>query len=236
MMEAWTPDGHLSRARRQGPERAGETTTRPDAERRPRSVDAASCGSRRRCSCGTDAPVTVRALAEATGTSAETIYKTYGGKAGLVAAIQAAALEGAGPIPAPQRSDEMSEHEPNADTILKNWSELATEVAPRTSPIMLLVREAAATDPQMAALWERMAVQRRDRMRHNATRLIATNQLRVDLTIDRIRDVLYAYTAPELYDILVLQAGWNLAQYADFLHRGMRTQLLTGIETLPSQP
>lgn len=172
------------------------------------------------------AAVTVRAVSEATGTSAETIYKTYGGKPGLVAAIQEAALEGSGPVPAPQRSDQMSAHERDADTILRRWAELSTEVAPRVSPIMLLVRSAAVSDPQIAALHERMAEQRRERMSHNAARLLATGQVRPTLTREQVRDVLFTYTAPELFEILVLDGGWTLRAYEDFLHRGLRAQLL----------
>jgi len=172
------------------------------------------------------AAVTVRAVADATGTSAETIYKTYGGKAGLVAAIQEAALQGSGPVPAPERSDAMSLREFDADVILGHWATLSMEVAPRVSPVMLLVRSSAATDPQMRELWDRMARERRDRMSHNADRLLATGQVRPDLGRDDVRDVLHTYTSPELYEILVLEAGWSLAAYADFIHRGLRGQLL----------
>src|SRR4051812_34549332 len=172
------------------------------------------------------AAVTVRAVADATGTSQETIYKTYGGKAGLVAAIQEAALQGSGPVPAPERSDAMSLRETDADAILRHWATLSMEVAPGVSPVMLLVRSSAATDPQMRELWDQMAVQRRDRMAHNAARLLGTGQVRAELSRDDVRDVLYTYTSPELYEILVLDAAWGLQAYADFIHRGLRGQLL----------
>jgi hypothetical protein len=78
----------------------------------------------------------------------------------------------------------------------------------------------------MATLWERISDQRRDRMRHNAERLLATGHVRPDMTVEQVRDVLYAYTTPELYEILVLRARWSLQQYGDFLYRGMRGQLI----------
>ena len=71
-----------------------------------------------------------------------------------------------------------------------------------------------------------MARQRRDRMAHNADRLLATGQMRPDLNRDDVRDVLYAYTSPELYEMLVLDAKWSPQTYADFIHRGLRGQLL----------
>jgi hypothetical protein len=53
-----------------------------------------------------------------------------------------------------------------------------------------------------------------------------TGRVRPDLTVEQVRDVVYAYSAPELYEILVLQAGWSLQQYADFLCHCMRGQLI----------
>ena len=63
-------------------------------------------------------------------------------------------------------------------------------------------------------------------MSHNAARLLATGQVRPALTAEQVRDVLVTYTAPELFEMLVLDGGWSLQLYADFLHRGLRAQLL----------
>ena len=37
---------------------------------------------------------------------------------------------------------------------------------------------------------------------------------------------MFTYTAPELYEVLVLHRGWTLTQYGDFLYRGMAAELL----------
>ena len=39
-------------------------------------------------------------------------------------------------------------------------------------------------------------------------------------------DVLIAYLTPELFDTLVHEFGWSLAQWADFQARGVAAQLL----------
>src|SRR4249920_267145 len=54
---------------------------------------------------------TVESIAHDASTSTATIYKSYGGKPGLVRALCARALEGAGPTPAEQRSDTLKEVE-----------------------------------------------------------------------------------------------------------------------------
>jgi hypothetical protein len=150
----------------------------------------------------------------------------YISAAGLVREIQRRGLQGAGPIPAETRSDAMSASEPDAAVVIREWATLATEVAPRVSPIMLLIRSAAANDHDLVELLEEMDAQRLERMTHNAERLIRHPEVRPDLSGEQIRDILWTYASPDLYQLLVLQRGWTLAGYGDFLFRGMISQLL----------
>src|SRR4029453_15627497 len=98
------------------------------------------------------ADTTVAMIAADAGTSVDTIYKTFGGKAGLVRTLWQGDLEGQQPTPAPTRSDQLSKTDTDPVRVLRGWGRFTTELAPRGAPIMLLVRAAAATDADMAAL------------------------------------------------------------------------------------
>ena len=172
------------------------------------------------------AATTVAELAEAAGVSVELIYKSYGGKAGLVRAIYYRGLRGAGPVDARQRSDTLSASDIPADALLREWATLSTEVSPRVTPIELLVRTAAAHDPSLTELLAEMSQQRLERMERNAQRLRRHAGVRRDLTVAVTRDVLWTYSSPDLYALLVLDRGWPLPRFGDFLYRGMRAQLL----------
>jgi AcrR family transcriptional regulator len=172
------------------------------------------------------AATTVATIADSAGVSVELIYKTFGGKAGLIREIQRRGLLGAGPVSAPERSDAAAASAIDARSLLRTWTQLSTEVAPRVSPIMQLVRSAAAVDGDLVDLLDEMAAQRLDRMAVNARRLAAHAGVRPGLAVDQIRDVLWTYTSPELYDLLVTQRGWALDDYRDFLFHGMSGQLL----------
>jgi AcrR family transcriptional regulator len=172
------------------------------------------------------AATTVAAIASAAGVSPELVYKSFGGKAGLVHAIQRRGLLGAGTVAAPDRSDELSASDIDARSLLREWSNLAAEVAPRTAPIMMLIRAAAATDGELVGLLHEMAEQRLQRMAVNAERLTAHAGVRRDLTVEAIRDVMWTYTAPELFDLLVGQRRWTVEAYRDYLFRGLCGQLL----------
>ena len=172
------------------------------------------------------AATSLAAIATAAEVSVELIYKTFGGKAGLVREIQRRGLLGAGPVPAPERSDAVSGTDIDARSLLNEWTRLSTEVAPRVAPIMLLVRSAAETDADLGDLLEQMAAQRLERMAVNAERLTAHAGVRHELTVEHIRDVMWTYASPDLYDLLVGQRGWTVDQYRDFLFRGLTGQLL----------
>lgn len=70
--------------------------------------------------------ITVEEIVQAAGVSAATIYKTYGGKAGLVRALCQQALEGEGPILAEERSNALRGLE-DVQKVIEGWGRLAAE-------------------------------------------------------------------------------------------------------------
>jgi AcrR family transcriptional regulator len=172
------------------------------------------------------APTTIAAVAAAVAVSPDTIYKTFGGKAGLVRAICERALAGAGPIPAETRSDALQADEPDPRKIIRGWGALTIEVAPRVAPILLLVRAAGASDPEMAALYAEMGAQRLVRMTHNARNLDAAGHLRAGLTVEHAGELLWTYSSPELFELLVFTRSWPLDRYAAFISDAMIAALL----------
>jgi AcrR family transcriptional regulator len=172
------------------------------------------------------AGTTIAAIAEAADVSVETIYKGFGGKPGLVRAISEKGLEGTGPVPAEQRSDEMRTLERDPYTVMQRWGAFTTEVAPVAAPIALLLRSAAATDPEIASLLEDLDRARLARMEHNARELFERGDFRDGVTLQYARDVLWTYSSPELYELLVVRQRWPLERYGQFVAEGMIAALL----------
>lgn len=172
------------------------------------------------------AATTMASIANASGFSVDTVHKAFGGKAGLVRALYERGLGGVGPVPAWVRSDGMQEHERDPHAIVRSWGELGSEVAPLLVPILLLIRDAAAADPEMALLLRQSDEARRERMRHNAHTLADAGHLRPGVTLDEAADVLWAYSSPETYDLLVLRCGWDPARYGRFIGDALAAALL----------
>jgi AcrR family transcriptional regulator len=172
------------------------------------------------------APTTIAAIANEARVSVDTIYKAFGGKPGLVSAICQEALTGEGPVPAEVRSDAMQAREHDPRQIIRGWGALTAEVAPRVAPILLLVRAAATADPEMARMQSQLNAQRLERMTNNARNLANTGGLHKCVTVERAGEILWAYSSPELYELLVLTRGWPLEQYGTFIAEALIAALL----------
>src|SRR5581483_1152055 len=195
--------------------------------------DAILEAARRRFLADGFAPTTIAAIAADVGVSVDTIYKSFGGKPGLVREICARALAGEGPVPAETRSDALhvTNHDPR--DIIRGWGALTTEVAPRVAPVLLLIRDAAAGDAEMASLLAEMEDQRLERMTHNADALANAGHLRDGVSVEQAGEILWTYSSPQLYELLVIIRGWPLERYGTFLADAMIAALLRSEQTPP---
>lgn len=180
------------------------------------------------------AATTLPAIAREAGVSVETIHKAFGGKAGLVRAIYERGLEGRASVPAYDRSDAMRERETDPRTIMRKWGLLTAEVAAEVTPIRLLIRSAAATDPDIAALLDESNDSRLRRMRHHARFLAERGYLRKGVTVAQATDVLWTCSSVELYELLVLQRRWSQRRFARFVSDMMIGSLLEEIGHSPT--
>ena len=172
------------------------------------------------------APTTISSIAEEVGVSVDTIYKTFGGKPGLVRAMCEGALAGGGPIHAEARSDALQVSGVDPRVILAGFGQLSTEVAPRVAPLLLLLRDASAADPAMADLQAHLEAQRLERMTRNAGNLARAGHLREGMTVERTGEIMWVYSSPELYELLVVVRGWPLERYGAFITEAMVAALL----------
>ncbi len=171
---------------------------------------------------------TLASVAADADASADTIYKSFGGKAGLLRAMCEQALAGAGPVPAEQRSDAMQATETDPRRMLRGLGTLTTEVAPRIAPLLLLLSTAAETDPAMARLRADLDAARLHRMTQVAQALTLKTRLRPGLSVDDAATIMWTYSSPELYGLLVRCRGWSPERYGDFVGESLVDALLGG--------
>ena len=83
----------------------------------------------------------------------------------------------------------------------------------------------------MARLKSRLDAQRLERMTHNARNLANTGGLLNGLTVKRAAEIMWTYSSPELYELLVLTRGWPLKHYSKFIADAMIAALLGSAST-----
>jgi AcrR family transcriptional regulator len=172
------------------------------------------------------AATTIESIASDAGVSPATIYKTYGGKPGIVRALCERALGGQGPIPAERRSDTLKDSETDPRKVIDGWGRLTAEVAPRVAPILLLLHDAADGDPAAAALHKELDDNRLTRMTDNARYLVDGGHVRSGIRLSHASEVLWTYSSPELFDLLVRRRRWSLRKYSGFVADAIKAALL----------
>ncbi len=173
------------------------------------------------------AATTIAAIAAEAGVSPASIYKSFGGKPGLVHALTDRGLQGDGPITAEQRSDRLQTEEPDPHQLMLGIGLLAAEVAPRVAPLQLLLIQAGQSDEETARLWDQISAQRMTRMRHNAEALARRGFLRQHVGVRQAAETMWLYSSPELYRLLVIELGWATEQYGAFIANALEGALLT---------
>jgi AcrR family transcriptional regulator len=165
------------------------------------------------------AGTTISEIALRAGVVADTVYATVGRKPVLLRELVETAISGSDhAVPAEQRDYvRQLQAAATARNKLTIYAHAIAHIQERLGPVFLVVRDAAGTDPECAALWSGIADRRAANMRSLAAELRATGEIREDLTDQQVADVIWSMNATEYWDLLVRQRGWESAAFADWL-------------------
>jgi AcrR family transcriptional regulator len=175
------------------------------------------------------AATTIPGVARDAGVSVQTVYKAFGNKGGLLKAVFDVAVTGDDqPVPVAGRKEiKAIQAAPDPRKKLRMYSEYFVQGAQRAVAVELLARDAASGDPAAAAVWDQIQQQRLTGMSQFARHLHTGGHLPADITVEEARDILWTFTSPELWELLVIQRGWTPARYGHWLASMLTTALLT---------
>lgn len=174
------------------------------------------------------AATTVAEVAAVAGVSVETVYKAFGNKPGLVKAVFDVAIAGDDePVPLEERGMvRRLEAAFDPRDKLAIYGEHLAATLPRHVPIQLVVRAAAASDAGAAGVWAQLQAERLRGMGMFAAHLAASGCLRPGVPEEEARDVLWAHTSTELYELLVMSRGWDVERYVRWVVAQLTAALL----------
>ena len=175
------------------------------------------------------AATSVAAIATEAGVSLKTVYLAFGTKRGVLLGLWHLLLRGdEEPVPVGERPWFRAVlEEPDPERQLRLNVRNATVVRARIGPLIDVIRDAAAGDPEIESLWIRIQSEFRDNQRSVVEVLHHRSALKGDLDVDGATDVLWALNHPNLYRLLVTDRGWTPERHEAWLGDLLCEQLLT---------
>lgn len=154
----------------------------------------------------------MREVARQAGVAVETLYSHFSSKRKLFdAVVDRAVVADDKPVPVAQRPEFLAMGKGTRADRIVAAATITVAIHERTGPFARLVREAAATDGEIAEVLRGTRQRQQDDIR-------AGLQLVLDRapTGDEL-DAVWPIVSPELYLLLVQDSGWPLAQYERWL-------------------
>jgi len=169
----------------------------------------------------------IGAVAAQAGVAVQTIYNSVGAKRELLSLVldYAAAGERA-PTSVPVFMRAQAERTPDPQAVINQLVEFWRGGLERTAPVFQVIRQAAALDPEVAALELQRAEQRLRNYGIAARILAERGALRDGLTPDDAAAVIFTLGHPDQYRFLVKEQGWPVERWAEWVRSALIAALL----------
>lgn len=168
------------------------------------------------------ANTSVRVLAGEAGVAVQTVYAAFGSKAGvllgLLDAMDRATVE-------PIATRLARAEDPREMVALA--AALERHVRETGAGLLGLVAQAAATDPEVARVWEQGFQRHREGIARLCARLAEGGHLRDGLMSEEATATALALTSVEAYEELLRRRGWSHDRYEEWLAHELRHALLS---------
>ena len=159
------------------------------------------------------AATTLQAIADQAGVAVQTVYAAFGSKRELMRQLIESTIAGDdNPAPVTERAEAKAvAAEPDVRRRAELDATFARAIVRRVGPIVRVAEEAAASDPELAAMMERIKAARRDEMLVSAGLLGGHEGLRLDP--EEAAATLYVLYSPHVADMLMRDHGWSPRRY-----------------------
>jgi AcrR family transcriptional regulator len=170
---------------------------------------------------------TIDAVAEAADTPPPTLYRLFGSKRGLLAAVLDTAFGGDDePISFVERpAVRAALAEPDPTAMLDLFARIVRDFMQRSSAIQHVLTTAAYVDAEAAELLADIRRQRLTGQSRIVAALEARGALDPDLPASQAADVVYMLLSPDVHRILTVERGWDADWYERWIARCLRTLL-----------
>ena len=165
------------------------------------------------------AATTMQAIAEGAGVAVQTVYAVFGNKRELLRQLIESSVTGDDePQPITERAEAQAvAAEPDPRRRAELDAALSRSITERVAPIVRVIGEAAASDPELATVMEAVKAARREEMIASAKIVAGPDGLRVDA--EEAAATLYVLYSPQVADMIMRDYGWSPERYEAWLAR-----------------
>jgi AcrR family transcriptional regulator len=173
---------------------------------------------------------TIEAIAEAADVPLPTLYRLFGSKRTLLAAVLDTSFGGDDqPVAFADRpAVRAARAETDPVKMVNAFARIAREFMERSSAIQHVLATAAQVDPDAAGLLTEIRRQRHTGQSRIAAALEGIGALDPGLDKTEATDIVYALLSPEVHRILTVERGWTADRYERWIARSLGTLLATG--------
>lgn len=173
---------------------------------------------------------TIADIAHTADVHLDTIYELVGRKPELLRELIERAISGTDRAVAPtQRSYvQAMGAEPDPARKLAIYAVAVRDVHDRMAPLLLALRDAAATNDEAQQVWREISDRRAQNMRDLVCDLGPDGTLRAGLSVNEAADVIWATASGELYLLLTQERSWTPDAYERWLADTWSRLLLPG--------
>jgi len=171
----------------------------------------------------------VAEVARRAGVHVDTVYALVGRKPVILHELVENAISGTDHAVDPLERDyvQAMRAEPDAGRKLDLYAGAMSRIHERLAPLFLALRDASRADPEAGRIWSAISERRALNMRRLADDLLRTGQIRPDLTLDQVADLVWVTNSPDVHQLLVQDRGWTPEHYQAWLADSWRRLLLT---------
>lgn len=163
------------------------------------------------------AATTIQAIAERAGVAVQTLYAVFGTKRELLRQLIESTITGGGePVPMAERPESRAlAAEPDGRRRAEMDAAVGRSIIQRVAPVVRVAEEAAASDPELAAMMEQVKAARREEMIAAVPLLAGPEGPPGDP--EEAAATLYVLYSPQVADMLMGDYGWSPERYEKWL-------------------
>jgi AcrR family transcriptional regulator len=167
-------------------------------------------------------------VAQAAAVSPETVYKAFGGKAGLLKAVYDRAMAG-DDDPVPMRDRPLFVPLRQATTAAqaaRAYADIATHLADQVGPLLRVALSSRGADPELGLFADQIDAERLSGVRMVVSQWDARGWLRAGRSPEEAADVVWTLISPTVHELLHGR-DWPATRYRDWLEETLLATVLT---------